>query len=149
MFKLARKNYLREIFSGGSGCTGDCGQGRRCTCNPDREEPAGKPTNCESKLPIGKTMTRDDIIRMAREAGAKPSHNPDKWDILEIRDTDLERFAALVAAHERPWVGLTDEAIWSEYQTLWPFHPAEEPRLAKDIAKFARAIERTLKDKNT
>jgi hypothetical protein len=46
-------------------------------------------------------MTREDIIRMALEAGAKPSHNPDKWDILEIRDTDLERFAALVAAYER------------------------------------------------
>jgi hypothetical protein len=50
--------------------------------------------------------------------------------------------------YKRPWVGLTDEAIWSEYQTLWPFHPAEEPRLAKDIAKFARAIEAKLKEKN-
>jgi hypothetical protein len=48
----------------------------------------------------------------------------------------------------REWVGLTDEAIWSEYQTLWPFHPAEEPGLAKDIAKFARAIEAKLKEKN-
>jgi hypothetical protein len=46
-------------------------------------------------------MTREDIIRMAREAGAKPSHNPEEWDIFKIRDTDLERFAALVAAHER------------------------------------------------
>ena len=46
-------------------------------------------------------MTREDIIRMAREAGAKPSHNPEEWDILKIRDTDLERFAELVAAHER------------------------------------------------
>jgi hypothetical protein len=46
-------------------------------------------------------MTRDDIISMAWEAGANRSSNPDKWDILEIRDTDLERFAALVAAHER------------------------------------------------
>jgi hypothetical protein len=52
-------------------------------------------------------------------------------------------------AAQRQWVGLTDEAIWSEYQTLWPFHPAEEPRLAKDIAKFARAIEVKLKEKNT
>jgi Icc-related predicted phosphoesterase len=50
---------------------------------------------------------------------------------------------------KREWVGLTDEAIWSEYQTLWPFHPAEEPRLAKDIAKFARAIEAKLKAKNS
>jgi hypothetical protein len=46
-------------------------------------------------------MDREDIIRMALEAGANLSSNPDKWDILEIRDTDLERFAALVAAHER------------------------------------------------
>jgi hypothetical protein len=46
-------------------------------------------------------MTREDIIRMALEAGAKPSHNPEEWDIFKIRDTDLERFAALVAAHER------------------------------------------------
>ena len=52
-------------------------------------------------------------------------------------------------AAQRQWTGLTDEAIWSEYQTLWPFHPAEEPRLAKDIAKFARAIEAKLKEKNT
>jgi len=43
-------------------------------------------------------MNRDDIIRMAIEAGAKPSHNPEEWDILKIRDTDFERFAALVAA---------------------------------------------------
>ena len=43
-------------------------------------------------------MTREDIIRMALEAEAKPSHNPEEWDILKIRDTDLERFAAFVAA---------------------------------------------------
>lgn len=42
------------------------------------------------------------------------------------------------AAQRQP---LTDEAIWRQYQALWPFHPAEEPRLAKDIVKFARAVE--------
>jgi hypothetical protein len=46
-------------------------------------------------------MNRDDIILMAVEAGATDCANPDKWDIWEIRDTDLERFAALVAAAER------------------------------------------------
>lgn len=46
-------------------------------------------------------IDRKDIIRMAWEAGAKPSSNPDKWDILEISDENLERFATLVAAHER------------------------------------------------
>jgi len=46
-------------------------------------------------------VDKEDIIRMAREVGASGCANPDKWDIWEIRDTDLERFAALVAAHER------------------------------------------------
>ena len=46
-------------------------------------------------------IDRKDIVRMALEAGAKPSSNPDKWDILEISDESLERFAALVAAYER------------------------------------------------
>lgn len=46
-------------------------------------------------------MNREDIIRMAWEAGANRSINPDKWDILEISDESLERFAELVAAHER------------------------------------------------
>lgn len=44
-------------------------------------------------------------------------------------------------AQRKPWVGLTDEAVWSLYKNLWMFHPAEEPRLAGDILKFARAIE--------
>jgi hypothetical protein len=37
---------------------------------------------------------------------------------------------------------LTDEEIWNTYKNLWMFHPAEEPRLAGDVLKFARAIER-------
>jgi hypothetical protein len=67
----------------------------------EREKSAGKPTNSEAQLPNGKAMTKEDVIRMAREAGAKPSRDPELWDIWNIRDTDLERFAALVAAHER------------------------------------------------
>jgi hypothetical protein len=46
-------------------------------------------------------MDMVDFIRIALEAGAKPSNNPEEWDILKIRDTDLERFFNLVAAHER------------------------------------------------
>jgi hypothetical protein len=46
-------------------------------------------------------MTRDDIIRMAREAGLTvgPSRDgpDDVWGVGE----NLERFATLVAAHER------------------------------------------------
>ncbi len=42
-------------------------------------------------------MTQDDIIRMAREAGAQVAHH----DLVEYWNPTLERFAALVAAAER------------------------------------------------
>jgi hypothetical protein len=63
----------------------------------EREESAGKPTNSEAQLPNGKAMTKEDIIRMAREA-----RMPYFYGTWEIANLDgLERFAALVAAHER------------------------------------------------
>jgi hypothetical protein len=48
-------------------------------------------------LPNGKTMTREDIIRMARKAGMPYFYGT--WEIANL--DSLERFAALVAAHER------------------------------------------------
>jgi hypothetical protein len=42
-------------------------------------------------------MTKDDIIRMAREAGMPYFYGT--WEIANL--DGLERFAALVAAHER------------------------------------------------
>jgi hypothetical protein len=48
-------------------------------------------------------VDRDDIIRMAREAGCKPFRSPEHWDDVQVFATPnvLERFAALVAEHER------------------------------------------------
>jgi len=48
-------------------------------------------------------MNREDIIRMAREAGCKPFRSPEHWDDVQVFATPnvLERFAALVAAAER------------------------------------------------
>jgi hypothetical protein len=43
-------------------------------------------------------MTQDDIIRMAREAGAQRNSDFPDWS---FEDGPLERFAALVAAAER------------------------------------------------
>ena len=44
-------------------------------------------------------MNRDDIIRMAREAGISTGGHPmNPWSVYP---SDLERFAALVAAAER------------------------------------------------
>ena len=56
---------------------------------------------CQDEVRKEQGMTREDAIRMALFAGAKPSGNPEKWDIFEISDESLERFAYLVAAHER------------------------------------------------
>ena len=44
-------------------------------------------------------MTRDDIIRLAREAMHERFSEGGYWFSMEVKD--LERFAALVAAHER------------------------------------------------
>ena len=86
-----------------------------------------------------------ELIRSAFHAGTKSD-----FKTLDICEKQVEQLINTTPpAAQRQWIGLTDEAIWSEYQTLWPFHPAEEPRLAKDIAKFARAIEAKLKEKNT
>jgi hypothetical protein len=67
----------------------------------DREESAGKTTNGESKLPNGKTMTRLEIIHMAREAGLA-THVVVPDTVVDI----FEKFASFVAAHERQACGL-------------------------------------------
>jgi len=48
-------------------------------------------------------MSRDDIIRMAREAGCIPVRHPEYDNDVQVFATpdELERFAALVAAAER------------------------------------------------
>jgi len=62
-------------------------------------------------------VDRDDIIRMAREAGL----DPDLWNYTDA----FERFAALVAAHER-------EACAQVCDVL-----AVHPEYASDITKVA------------
>jgi hypothetical protein len=49
---------------------------------------------CLVEMVGGQDMTRDDIIRLAREAGLWPA-------VTDVFPKELERFAALVAAHER------------------------------------------------
>jgi len=48
-------------------------------------------------------MTREDIIRMAREVGCIPVRHPEYDNDVQVFATpdELERFAALVAAAER------------------------------------------------
>jgi hypothetical protein len=98
-----------------------------------------------------------DISAERVDETAKDRHEPESNNV-EIAAEQSDNYASFLAgvrfarvnlpAPSKEWVGLTDEAVWLEYQQLWPFHPAEEPTLAKDIAKFARAIEAKLKEKN-
>jgi len=85
-------------------------------------------------------MTRDDIIRMAIEAGARDCANPDKWDIWEIRDTDLERFAALVAAHEREECAETVEKLLNETINCLATESAEHKLVKNITSQFKEGI---------
>ena len=80
-------------------------------------------------------MTRDDIIRLFEKANG--------WNPKGFENTleDLERFAALVTAHKRKWVGLTDDEcseLWANMD--WSGMPEHE---------YGKAIEAKLKEKNT
>ena len=85
-------------------------------------------------------MTRDEVIRLAKEA-------TNKNVLFEFSPQDIkvfERFAELVVAAlaqpEREWQGLTDEEIMS----LLP----GAVRLPPGWADTVRAIEAKLKEKN-
>jgi len=86
-------------------------------------------------------MDRDTIIRMARESGIIQP---------EIVFKHLERFAALVAAHERTaptprqWVSLTEQEMYDLF-----FHDQYGPRLPEYLVNTIKCIEAALKEKNS
>ena len=61
-------------------------------------------------------MTKDDIIRMAREAGFEADESAcDVWVTDGYWVKELERFAALVAAAEREWQSQAEPDSWRTY----------------------------------
>jgi tRNA isopentenyl-2-thiomethyl-A-37 hydroxylase MiaE len=52
-------------------------------------------------IPAGECMTREDIMRMAQKV----------WSAGYVHERSLERFAALVAAHEREQCALVAEEL--------------------------------------
>ena len=46
-------------------------------------------------------MSKDEIIKMAREAGGRQANCRELYDLLVMSRQDIERFATLVAAAER------------------------------------------------
>lgn len=78
-------------------------------------------------------MDKQDIIAMADEA----------FDESSFTDAEVLRFAALVAAAEREWVGLTDEEIedvWASCEPDW------DDKV--NVLTLASAIEAKLRKKN-
>ncbi len=73
-------------------------------------------------------MNREDIIRMAREAGCIPRRHPEYDNDIQVFATPdvLERFAALVAAAERESVAASSKrdltcvcgAVWDGEQMV-------------------------------
>lgn len=62
-------------------------------------------------------MTRDEIIRMAREAGVSIRGH---YDETGSTPQELERFAAMVAAAEREACAQVCDEVDKESQSQWP-----------------------------
>lgn len=80
-------------------------------------------------------MTRDDIIRMAREAGLAfdSEEYPDIWQTyMYVGREEIERFAALVAAAER-------EACAQSIER-WRFRTVNDPGAVKNDDDIAASI---------
>jgi hypothetical protein len=90
-------------------------------------------------------MDREEIIRMAKEAGLDDPHAV-VHAYCELKLTDhLERFAALIVAEKKTeWVGLTDEEIY-DYADKYLYQHGSN----YCIKAFGKAIEAKLKERNT
>ena len=70
-------------------------------------------------------MSREDIIRMVREVADKDKVDPYLNEFVVLTPEELERFAALVAAHEREVCAKVCDVL------------AVHPEYASDITKVA------------
>ena len=78
-------------------------------------------------------MNREDIIEMAREAGL----DPDLWNYTDA----FERFAALVAEHEREACAKVCEEVESRAEELWDkFAYPEDQGMASGARQCTTAI---------
>ena len=92
---------------------------------------------------------RDMAMRQAWEYMREKGLLQETWNEHPI-DTDTTRGPMLMTVGDtlaragfiKKPKPLTEERIWTAYQRQSQFHPAAEPRLASDLVKFARAIER-------
>ena len=85
-------------------------------------------------------MDREDIIRMAREAEFEV-YETDVWITDGWWLEELERFAALVAKHEREACAKVCEEVESRAEELWDkFAYPEDQGMASGARQCAAAI---------
>ena len=90
-------------------------------------------------LPLQVVLRANEVLRVT--ADGQFVWNSDADRMIEEGDFSFSPAWPHILRALRKRQPLTDEAIWRQYQALWPFHPAEDPRLAADMVTFARAIE--------
>ena len=101
------------------------------------------------KYPSSKALAQPEQEPVAYTTGHCENHKQKggcQLHNLQCGWPDCDRKPITTPPQRKP---LSDVEIWNTYKNLWMFHPAEEPRLAGDVLKFARAIEAKLKEKNT
>jgi hypothetical protein len=81
-------------------------------------------------------MTRDDIIRMAREAGFTDADEKGVWITDGYWDDEINRFAALVAAAERAEVERLRALCEEMLSELFVYRASEN---LKDVTAAIRA----------
>jgi hypothetical protein len=88
-------------------------------------------------MPEGeRDMTRDDIIRMAREAGFTDADEKGVWITDGYWDDEINRFAALVAAAERAEVERLRALCEEMLSELFVYRASEN---LKDVTAAIRA----------
>ncbi len=88
-------------------------------------------------------MNREDIIKLAREAGCIPRRHPEYDNDIQVFATPdvLERFAALVATAEREECAKICEEVESRAEELWDkFAYPEDQGMASGARQCATAI---------
>jgi hypothetical protein len=85
-------------------------------------------------------MNREDIIRMAREAGIRLASQSDTVDPRNVYSHEIERYAHLVVAHEREECAETVEKLLNETINCLAIESAEHKLVKNITSQFKEGI---------
>ena len=86
-------------------------------------------------------MNREEILLIAKQSGVRLASYSDTVDHRNVYPHELERFAKLVAAHEREACATVCEEVESRAEELWDkFAYPEDQGMASGARQCAAAI---------